>query len=232
MNKKYFCLQCGKEIDGIKRTKYCSKHQAQLAKYRKFLDANPRTKRDANEFRFVKNDIVEFDTYQAPTNVVKSTFIIDAEDYPLISKYKWSDDATGYACDATRRKLHRVIMQAKVGQQVDHINQNIKDNRKSNLRIVTNGKNQMNKQGYNKLSVKGVQYHKHINKYSAYIRVEGKQYHSPCFNTIEEASFARYILEQIFSPVELLQVNKEVYETLTENDKANVINSVKNKFNI
>lgn len=232
MNKKYFCLQCGREIDGKKHTKYCSKHQAQLCKYGKFLDVNPRTKRDPNEFRFIGHDIVEFDTYKAPTNEVKSTFIIDAEDYPLISKYKWSDDACNYACDTTRRKLARVILNAKPGQQVDHINQDIKDNRKANLRIVTNSQNQMNKQGYNKLSLKGVEFHQHINKYSAYFRVEGKQYHSPCFNTKEEASFARYILEQLFSPIELLQVNKESYESLTEEVKKNIINKMKNKFNV
>lgn len=234
MKKKYFCKCCGREIlNSNHGTTYCRKHGFQLEKYGKFLDSNPRNKFDPNEFRFLKDNIVEFDVYSLYTFNVIATFKIDAEDYPLVSKYKWSLSAQGYARTLKDGKfllLHRLILDPKEGQQVDHINLDIKDNRKSNLRIADNSLNSSNRKPYNKLGVKGVEYHKNINKYSAYLRVYHKQYHSPCYSTIEEASFARFILEQCFRKESLTQFSD--YSSLTEIQKEKIINDIKIKFNL
>lgn len=230
--KEYYCKQCGRKYDGSKHSKdYCRKHESQLALYGKFLDSNPRNKFDPNEFRFIGDNIVECDVYEHITNNVIDTFIIDASDYPLVCKYKWSLNAQGYIRNSNQVKLHRLIMDAKAGQQVDHINLNIKDNRRLNLRIADNSLNQSNRNPYNILNVKGVEKHNN-GKYSAYFRINDKQYHSPCYNTINEAAFARFILEQTFRKEPLTQFTTELVDSLNVEQKSSIIEGIKSKFNI
>ena len=230
--KEYYCEVCGRKHTGKHSSHYCRKHDWQIKKFGKVLDSNPRTKYDPNEFRFIGNDIVEFDTYKSPTFEVDNTFIIDAEDYPLVSKYKWNSYNGGYASTGQNSiLLHRLIMNAKKGQQVDHININTFDNRKCNLRIADNSLNSSNRKPYNKYGIKGIEYHKSLNKYSAYFRINDKQYHSPCYKTKEEAAFARFILEQMFRKDKLTQFSTDLINTLNETQKRNIIESIKNKFN-
>lgn len=227
---EYFCIVCGRKINSKHSTKYCRKHHLQLTKYGKILDNNPRSKFDPNEFRFIGNDVVEFDTYDVNGNVA-ATYKIDAEDYPIISKYKWRT-LKGYASYGAKiHYLHRLITHAKIGQQIDHINLDITDNRKCNLRIVNNSLNQNNKRGYNKFGYKGIEYHKTINKWSAYIRISNKQYHSPCYQSKEEAAFARFILEQLFIKEPLMQFSIDLINTLQEQQKEAIILGIKHKFN-
>ena len=227
---KDYCIVCGREVSFKHSIKYCRKHHAQIKKYGKVLDNNPRTKFDPNEFRFIGNDIVEFDTYDVNGNVV-ATYKIDAEDYPLVSKYKWRT-VKGYASyGASIHYLHRLVTNAIPGSQIDHINLDITDNRKCNLRLVNNSINQSNKRGYNKYSIKGVEYHKSIDKWSAYFRKDYKQYHSVCYATKEEAAFARFILEQMFSEVPFTQFSVDLINNLTEEQKSQIIADLKRKFN-
>lgn len=81
------------------------------------------------------------------------TFLIDDEDLEKIKGMKfWVDVNQGHHKTSYVRmniggqkfRLHRVLMDAKKGEMVDHINGNGLDNRKSNLRICTNGQNQVN----------------------------------------------------------------------------------------
>lgn len=231
--ERKFCIQCGREILDTKHgSVYCRKHGYQIEKYGKLLDANPRTKFDPNEFRFIGNDLVEFDTYSSPSYNVDKTYIIDAEDYPIVSHYKWVSDSHGYAkCVNSEVYLHRILLNAKPGQQVDHINLNVLDNRKENLRICNNGLNSTNRRPYNRLSIKGVEAHRN-GKFSAYFRKDGKQYHSPCYNSKEEAAFARFILEQLFSEHYLTQFSSEYINTLSIEQKKSIIQGIKTKFNI
>lgn len=229
--KEYYCAVCGRKHNGNHSSKYCRKHQCQLEKYGYFLDTNPRNKFDTNEFRFIGNDTVEFDTYKAPSYYKDATYIIDAEDYPLVSKYHWSSNKYGYArTKETSILLHRLITNAKLGQQVDHINLDIKDNRKSNLRICDNSLNSSNRHPYNKLNIKGIEEHKN-GKFSAYFRVDNKQYHSPCYKTKEEATFARFILEQKFRTEPLTQFTEEMINNLNIETKEQIIKDIEKKFN-
>jgi len=64
---------------------------------------------------------------------------IDKEDKPLIEKYRWN--ASPYVratINGKRHFLHRYLMKPKEKQVVDHINGDILDNRKSNLRVCSN----------------------------------------------------------------------------------------------
>lgn len=231
---EYYCEACGRKHNGKYSSHYCRKHSWQLKQYGKLLDTNPRTKFDPNEFRF-KDGHVEFDTYKVPTLDVDQTYLIDAEDYPRVSKHKWRS-INKYAVATINGKavaLQRFLLDAKPGQTVDHININVLDNRKSNLRYATHALQSLNRKGYNKYGIKGIEEHLYKNggspRYSAYFRNNSKQYHSPCYNTVEEAIFARFILEQMFCQDYLYQEHS--LPELAEDVKRAIIHGIKVKFN-
>ena len=75
--------------------------------------------------------------------------IVDAEDYPLVSRFKWWQ-AGPYAITWMNREmtyLHRFLLGLKKGdrRQVDHCNRNPLDNRRCNLRIVSPAVNYHNR---------------------------------------------------------------------------------------
>ena len=76
-------------------------------------------------------------------------FLIDKEDFEKISDRYWSQNCNGYIFSRKgniRVFLHRYIMNlTERDLVVDHINHNILDNRKSNLRIATFTQNNINK---------------------------------------------------------------------------------------
>ena len=68
-------------------------------------------------------------------------FIIDAEDVPAARGWRWAATGAGYAqanIGGTNVLLHRLLCPGLVdGLVTDHINRNRQDNRKVNLRAVT-----------------------------------------------------------------------------------------------
>jgi hypothetical protein len=72
--------------------------------------------------------------------------LIDLEDIEKVSKINWSPNNNGYAHGGSYKRflLHRYIMNAQKGQIIDHINGDIMDNRKANLRFVTHQQNHWN----------------------------------------------------------------------------------------
>ena len=81
--------------------------------------------------------------------------------------------------------MHRVIIECPPGKQIDHINNNKLDNRKCNLRAVTNQENQ-----FNRPTVKGYYLHKKSGKYMAYIMRDRHQHYLGLYETTEEAHAA------------------------------------------
>lgn len=136
---------------------------------------------------------------------------IDAIDGDLI-KYRWYARGTredrvyvwrGYGeyTKGQQKKLvlHRVIMERIIGrsltkaEEVDHIDRNPLNNRRSNLRIATHaenlrnrGKNRNNTSGY-----KGVTWDKGEGKWSASITVNYKRVHLGRYSNPEDA-YAAY----------------------------------------
>ncbi len=111
--------------------------------------------------------------------------IYDLEDAGLVEQYKWhahwNIKAKSYYANAKPWSKHdkryydiqmsRLIMGLELGdlRQIDHINHNTLDNRKSNLRVVTDSQNQQNRKG-----VKGYSWRKQSQKWQAYIYVNHK----------------------------------------------------------
>ena len=88
-------------------------------------------------------------------SVKNTSVIIDEESLPIFNSKKWHISDTGYVVwrgisngEKHTVRLHRLIAQAKDGEIVDHINRNKLDNRKSNLRIVTQKENVRNSDRY------------------------------------------------------------------------------------
>lgn len=77
--------------------------------------------------------------------------------------------------------------------ELDHVNHNTLDNQKSNLRIATRSQNCANRRKFknNKSGFIGVIWHKHIQKYQAYISKDKKITHLGSFTDPVEAAKAR-----------------------------------------
>ena len=117
--------------------------------------------------------------------------IVDDEDYPVLSKYKWQYHTGGYVKRGSRCiRMARQILNAPKGLEVDHINLDKLDNRKVNLRLCTRAENVRNstkrKDSPNKY--KGVHFIKSRNKWIARIQINGKRIHSGYFDTEIEAA--------------------------------------------
>lgn len=126
-------------------------------------------------------------------------FTFDLEDYELIYPYSWSMDTQGYIIancgfltgKHTTVKLQRIVMDAPSNMMVDHINHDKSNNRKSNLRIVTNQQNCWNRSAQTTCSsgVPGVRQFE--NGWVARINVDKKEKYLGYFKTFEEAVKAR-----------------------------------------
>ncbi len=89
--------------------------------------------------------------------------------------------------------MHRIIMSAAKGEEIDHINRNKLDNRKQNLRFVEHWVN-----GHNRCKGTGVHMMKSRNKWVAKIYIKNKYHFLGSFNTEEEAKEARLQAELKF----------------------------------
>ena len=125
--------------------------------------------------------------------------IIDQDDFELVSKYNWHVFAQkGYAGTDLPRKdgkkkllMHRLIMNPPDKMEIDHINGNVLDNRKKNLRICTHQQNCSNHRGYKKLKGVGKVKDRPLKKpYYASIMVNYKRIHLGYFATEIEAAKA------------------------------------------
>lgn len=125
--------------------------------------------------------------------------LIDDEDYESVGKYKWAYSGK-YAMRSiwsSGKKhtvlMHREIIQAPIGTEVDHINGNKLDNRKSNLRICSRRQNAMNNsRKWNKRTsrYKGVYFEKDRKRWRVAIKVGTKNKFIGRYETEQEAALA------------------------------------------
>ena len=130
-------------------------------------------------------------------------FRIDKEDYRKVKDYCWCS-SHGYAVAPIRgeknkfARMHRIIMDCGENEDdlvVDHINHDITDNRKRNLRIATNAQNNWNSiNSHNS----GIKYNSNKNTWKVSINYNLQNINLGEFNSYDEAQEIRNKAEQIF----------------------------------
>ena len=118
---------------------------------------------------------------------------VDQEDFDLLSVFSWCYDGHGYATTRISKSrlemMHRMIMKVSVHSiKVDHINHNTLDNRKENLRFVTDQQSMSNRLPYAKSGYKGVR--RKSNTWEANITIDKKQKYLGKFSNPEDAAKA------------------------------------------
>ena len=131
------------------------------------------------------------------TNTNKE-FYFDLEDYDKIKDYCWNESREGYivANNENRKhiKQHRIIMEATdYEQKIDHINHNLHDNRKSQLRITTNQQNTFNHKLHSNSTsgISGVNWDSEKSLWRARIFINKKGIHLGYYENLEDATIAR-----------------------------------------
>ena len=126
--------------------------------------------------------------------------LVDDEDYVDVSRFKWYAHTNYRVFYAIRNitiagkrkavKLHRYIMRAPDGVEVDHLNGDGLDCQRANMRLCSRSENQQNTPAYrgNGSGFKGVERFDGGEKWRARIRVDGKQRHLGLFNSKEDAA--------------------------------------------
>jgi hypothetical protein len=149
--------------------------------------------------------------------------VVDDEDYEMLNKVNWCaiQGRSGvYArralplIDGKQRcqRMHRVIMGLPdTGfPHVDHINGNTVDNRKCNLRIVTNRQNCMNRHPKKTKTSKypGVYWTNRERRWVAQTQIDGKHISIGYFKSEEDAHMA-YMNRVMPIEINLLQYRKD-----------------------
>lgn len=130
---------------------------------------------------------------------------VDVSDLPLLSNYHWrlirssKQDRKGYAASKYKVDggyafvlMHRLLMDAPKGLDVDHIDGNGINNRRGNLRLATRSQNLANQKigRANKSGHKGVSWDSERQKWTAKVMQHGKTYNLGRFKHIDDAAAA------------------------------------------
>jgi len=131
---------------------------------------------------------------------------VDDEDFEFIlAQGRWYLDNRGkrkYASlhkDGKKIYMHRLIMKAASGLDVDHLDGDGLNNQKTNLRIATRSQNNFNNHNVrsdNNSGVHGVYHCSYYFKWKAEIKLNGKKYTLGSFDSKQDAISARRLAEE------------------------------------
>ena len=183
---------------------YCTKHYAQIQHYGKIINTI-----------YDKNEIIKHDDYaeiivRNKQGAIKGKALIDLDDVDKCKRFKWGMYSNGYFYGninkILRIRLHRFVLGLddwNINNEVDHINRNRADNRKSNLRIVNRSDNNKNR---NKSCSKAVNrnndnvyFDKKRNRYYGRYNYKKITYNTSYYKNRDDALNEMNIIKQILS---------------------------------
>lgn len=123
-------------------------------------------------------------------------FLFDMKDAELVSSRGWHLSKRGYIAGKENRRerpLHKLMIHVDSSYDIDHINGDKLDCRRSNLRVCSHQHNCFNqrKRTNNTSGYTGVSYAKNIGKYESYIHRDGHKHNLGYYDTAEEAALVR-----------------------------------------
>lgn len=194
------CEVCGGKFHGsfketLKPMNLCVKHLHHMVRHGKIIQRT----------RFNKNEIInhgltsEILLYNRKGQV-NAFAVIDSDCVGIVSNYKWTVTKKGKALyvktdirvEEKRKTLYlpNLILGYKPGYQIDHISGDPLDNRRENLRFVTQQQNL-----WNRSDTRGYSHVKGRELWHTYIEINGKRKNLGCFKTEEEAKATRRAAE-------------------------------------
>lgn len=188
LNGRMCCVKdCNSKAAGWQNGKpYCNKHWLRI-----YNNGDTKLHGKRRRTKYIKHK-----NYAEGITSKGIKFKFDLDDWDKVTKHSWSTLESGYLVCTYRQKqirLHRLIINAPNNELVvDHINGDVLDNRKSNLRITTQKNNSRNLSlaKNNMTGVTGVG--KTPNgKYRARIMVNRKEIRLGTFEGLREATIAR-----------------------------------------
>lgn len=131
--------------------------------------------------------------------------LVDDEDFEFLNQLKWrahkgTNTESSYAVRTDKSSgtpveiyMHRKVLNAPQGFEVDHIDGNRLNNQKQNLRIASHYQNSLNRGVFknNTSGCAGVSFQKSRNKFTAFITVKGKKVFLGRFKNFCDAVIAR-----------------------------------------
>lgn len=147
-----------------------------------------------NDYEIQEDYVIMYTTKGEP-------FYVDLEDFWKVKDYCWCKNKDGYLRGWINKKrvlLHRLIMNCPDNMVVDHINHDITDNRKNNLRILTHQQNMMNMKIHknNTSGASGVKWNKLIGKWTADITINNERIYLGYFENFDDAVQVRKQAEE------------------------------------
>jgi hypothetical protein len=127
-----------------------------------------------------------------------SVALIDEEDLSVLSGFRWHLSAAGYAVRNLPGRgkgsvlMHRQILNAPTGFEVDHVNGNRVDNRRSNLRLASHAENSRNqgRRSTNKSGSKGVHWDSSRRRWAVELKKDRRKIYVGRYSSIEAATAA------------------------------------------
>ena len=165
---------------------YCSTHYYRVVKF-----GDPfKTSRGPNGFEKVPEGYL-IHLCDKHGNL-KAKTLIDADDLERVIAIRWHMSDKYAQSSRPEIKLHHFILDnIPKGYEVDHVNRDKLDNRKSNLRLATRGQNARNMElPLGRVRFRGVRWHKRNKKFESRIEYRGKRFHLGYFKIAEDAAKA------------------------------------------
>jgi hypothetical protein len=136
----------------------------------------------------------------------KGRALIDIEDINLIKDKRWCIDGCGSVMNKQVGKLHRFVLNIKNPKgEIDHINRNLLDCRKNNLREISHSLNILNAKKFitNTSGRTGVRWSERRSKWLASIRINYREISLGAFKDINKAIEAREKAELDLIPIKI-----------------------------